>query len=198
MMNYIYSNNHAKNFVILLLYFIIALQYLLVILNSICPINPIYRDKFMATKTETKQKKYQPAVKDAEKIQRMSKIAIEMMNKAYAPYSKYHVGVCIEAEDGNLFGGCNVENASYGMTLCAECSAVSALIGSGRKRIKSLLVMGSGEELCTPCGRCRQLIREFAVPDTPIYLCNNKGELKETVTLEQLLPRSFGPGHLNK
>lgn len=135
---------------------------------------------------------------DTAKINKMSKVAQKMMGKAYAPYSNYHVGVCVEAEDGSLFGGCNIENASYGITLCAECVAISALVAAGKKRIKSLLVMGCGDELCTPCGRCRQLIREFAALDAPIYLCDKKGRLQETVTLEQLLPKSFGPSHLNK
>jgi len=128
---------------------------------------------------------------------RMLKVARDAMKRAYAPYSKYHVGVCVEAEDGTLFPGCNVENASYGITICAEVNAITSLIAAGKKRIKSLLVMGSGGELCTPCGRCRQFIREFAALDTPIHLADQSGVLK-TVTLDYLLPMSFGPEHLAK
>lgn len=125
----------------------------------------------------------------------MIELAREAMKQAYAPYSKYYVGVCVEAEDGSLFTGCNVENALYGIGICAEVNAISSLITAGKKRIKSLLVMSSGDLLSTPCGRCRQFIREFAAPDTPIYLCI-KDKISETATLEQLLPKSFGPEHL--
>jgi len=125
----------------------------------------------------------------------MIKMAREAMKRAYAPYSKYYVGACVEAEDGSLFAGCNIENASYAVTICAEVNAVSALITAGKKRIKSLLILNSGEDLSTPCGKCRQLIREFAVPDTPIYLCI-KDKVSETATVEQLLPKSCGSEHL--
>jgi cytidine deaminase len=127
--------------------------------------------------------------------EKMRTIAIEMLDKAYAPYSKYHVGACVEAEDGTLFGGCNVENASYGLSICAETNAILHMVTAGRKRIKSIALIGSGTELCTPCGRCRQKIREFAGPDIPIYLCD-KSQVVKTVTLGELLPMSFGPDHL--
>jgi cytidine deaminase len=105
-----------------------------------------------------------------DKVELMIKMARDVMKNAYAPYSKYHVGACIQAEDGTLYAGCNIENASYGVTICAETAAIACMISAGRKRIKSLVVMGSGGELCTPCGRCRQVIREFSAPDAPIYL----------------------------
>lgn len=127
--------------------------------------------------------------------EQMLKIARDMMGRAYAPYSKYLVGVCIEAEDGTLFGGCNIENASYGLTICAEVAAICCMKVAGKKRIKSMALIGSGKELCTPCGRCRQMIREFATLDMPIYLCN-KDVVEKVVTLEELLPMSFGPDHL--
>lgn len=127
---------------------------------------------------------------------KMAEVAYDMMQRAYAPYSNYFVGACMEAEDGTLFGGCNIENASYGVTICAEVAAICGLKVAGKKRIKSVAVIGSGGELCTPCGRCRQMIREFAIPSVPIHLCNNKGEICKTVTLEELLPMSFGPEHL--
>jgi len=127
----------------------------------------------------------------------MMQRAREVMDKAYAPYSNYHVGVCVEAEDGTLFAGCNVENASYGVTICAEVNAITSLIAAGKKRIKSLLVVGSGGELCTPCGKCRQFIREFASLDVPIYLAD-KEKVCRVMTLDELLPMSFGPDHLTK
>lgn len=122
-------------------------------------------------------------------------MAKQMMARAYAPYSKYHVGACVVAEDGTIFGGCNIENASYGLTICAETNAICSLISAGKKRIAALAVIGSGDELCTPCGRCRQFIREFALPDAPIYLCDRNG-IRKTVTLEEILPMSFGPEFL--
>jgi cytidine deaminase len=122
-------------------------------------------------------------------------LAKQMMSRAYAPYSKYKVGACAVAEDGTMFGGCNVENASYGLTICAETVAICSLVAAGKKQIHALAVIGSGDELCTPCGRCRQMIREFAVPNVPIYLCDRNG-IRKTVTLEELLPLSFGPEFL--
>ncbi len=128
----------------------------------------------------------------------MAKKACEAMRQAYAPYSKYHVGACVQAEDGTLFTGCNVENASYGLTNCAERTAIFSMAAAGKRRITALAVVGSGDDLCTPCGACRQVIREFAAPDTPIYLCSKDGKVVETTTLETLLPKSFGPEFLTK
>lgn len=128
-------------------------------------------------------------------IETMIELARKAMKQAYAPYSKYYVGACAEAEDGSLFVGCNVENASYGVTICAEVGAISSLIAAGKKRIKSLLVISSGAKTSAPCGRCRQMIREFAAPNTPIYLCLGD-KVCDTVTVEEMLPKSFGPEHL--
>lgn len=129
------------------------------------------------------------------KVDLMVEKAKQVMLLAYAPYSKYHVGACVEAEDGELFVGCNVENASYGITICAEVSAITSMIAAGKKQIKSLVVMGSGPDMCTPCGRCRQFIREFAAPDAPIYLCDNNHVCKVS-SIAELLPFAFGPDHL--
>jgi cytidine deaminase len=130
-----------------------------------------------------------------DKIALMIQKANEVMQHAYSPYSKYKVGACVEAEDGTLYCGCNIENASYGITVCAEVAAISSMISAGHKRIKSMVVMGSGNELCTPCGRCRQFIREFAAPDAQIYLSDKKKVVK-TTNIAELLPDSFGPGHI--
>lgn len=130
-------------------------------------------------------------------IDKMLKIATDAAACAYAPYSKFHVGACVEAEDGSLFGGCNIENAAYSPTICAEVAAISSMITAGKKKIKSILVLGPGNVLCTPCGRCRQVIREFVVSlDTPVYLCSEDVGLMKTVTLGYLLPDSFGPENL--
>lgn len=132
-------------------------------------------------------------------VELMAKKACEVMQHAYAPYSKYKVGACVEAEDGTLFVGCNVENAAYGLTNCAERSAIFSLISAGKKKIVALAVVGSGDELCTPCGACRQVIREFADPDAPIYLCDPRTQrVVETTNIATLLPKSFGPEFLEK
>ena len=125
--------------------------------------------------------------------------ACEVMQHAYAPYSNYHVGACVQAEDGSMFVGCNVENASYGLTNCAERSAIFALIAAGKKQIKAIAIVGSGGQLCTPCGACRQVIREFIAPDAPIYLGDSKTKQVLKITnIAELLPWSFGPDHLEQ
>jgi len=129
----------------------------------------------------------------------LAKKACEAMQYAYAPYSKYKVGVCVQAEDGTMFTGCNAENSSYGLTICAEQAAIFSLISAGKKKVTALAVVGSGNELCTPCGACRQVIREFASPEAPIYLCDSRTKkIVETTNIATLLPKSFGPEHLVK
>ena len=124
-------------------------------------------------------------------------LARRMMLRAHAPYSKFHVGAALRAEDGSIHGGCNVENAAYPQGTCAEAGAIAAMVAAGGKRILECLVIGPGPELITPCGGCRQKLREFATDDLPVHLCGPDG-LHRTVTLGQLLPMSFGPHHLEK
>ena len=116
--------------------------------------------------------------------------------RAHAPYSKFYVGAAMRDETGRVFVGGNIENASYPQGWCAEPSAISALIMAGGTRITEVAVMGNGDTLCTPCGGCRQKIREFAGPDTKIHCCTESGELIRTFTLDELLPASFGPENL--
>ena len=116
--------------------------------------------------------------------------------RAHAPYSKFYVGAAMRDETGLVFAGGNIENASYPQGWCAEPSAISALIMAGGTRITEVAVMGNGDTLCTPCGGCRQKIREFAGPDTKIHCCTESGELIRTFTLDELLPASFGPENL--
>jgi cytidine deaminase len=124
-------------------------------------------------------------------------LAQRMMLRAHAPYSKFHVGAALRAEDGSIHGGCNVENVAYPQGTCAEAGAIAAMVAAGGKRILECVVIGPGPELITPCGGCRQKLREFATDDLPIHLCAPDG-LHRTVTLGQLLPMSFGPHHLEK
>lgn len=113
-----------------------------------------------------------------------------VMANSYSPYSHYQVGACFKAENGELYSGCNIENASYGMTLCAEASALGALISAGNKKITEIALSCSGDDPCPPCGACRQRIAEFATPNTPIYLSNHQGDVR-TLTFGELFPQPF-------
>ena len=124
-------------------------------------------------------------------------LARRMMLRAHAPYSKFHVGAAVRADDGSIHGGCNVENAAYPQGTCAEAGAIAAMVAAGGKRVLECLLVGPGPEVITPCGGCRQKLREFATDDLPVHLCGPDG-LHRTVTLGQLLPMSFGPHHLEK
>ena len=121
--------------------------------------------------------------------------ATTVMDKAYAPYSKFKVGAAILDSNGKFHVGCNIENAAYPIGNCAEASAISAMIASDGKEIKAIAVTGYGELLCTPCGGCRQRIREFSDLDIPIIV-GNEVEIKKIYTLDELLPSSFGPENL--
>ncbi len=116
--------------------------------------------------------------------------AIKVMKNAYAPYSKFHVGVCLETESGKQFTGCNVENSSYGATICAERVAIGAAVASGEKGIKKIAIVSSSDRPCTPCGICRQVLAEFG-PDTEIICTSVKGKKIEKFLLKNLLPHSF-------
>ncbi len=119
------------------------------------------------------------------------------MDKAYAPYSKFRVGALVQAANGTYYSGCNVENAAYPQGCCAETSAISAMVMDGQTVIREVSVIGSGDPLVTPCGGCRQRIREFASDDVAIHVWGPKG-LRKTFTLGELLPASFGPENLDK
>ena len=117
--------------------------------------------------------------------------AFEALTNPYAPYSKYHVGACVETNDGNFFKGTNIENASFGATNCAERSAIFSAYSNGYKKadIKAIAIVSDGDRICAPCGICRQVLNELINSNTPIYLSNGKDNL--TMTIAQLLPMSF-------
>lgn len=115
--------------------------------------------------------------------------------KAYAPYSRFRVGAAVLTPSGRIFPGCNVENAAYPQGSCAEAGAIAAMALAGERSIAAILVVGDGEALVTPCGGCRQRIREFAAPGTPVHIAGPEG-LRRSFTLDALLPESFGPDHL--
>ena len=116
--------------------------------------------------------------------------------KAHVPYSHFAVGAAILADDGQIYAGCNIENAAYPQGNCAEASAISAMIAAGAKRILRIYVTGPGHQPVTPCGGCRQRIREFAEPDAAIISHGIEGKPLHA-TLAELLPHSFGPDYLN-
>jgi len=115
--------------------------------------------------------------------------------KAYAPYSNFRVGAAVLDEQGQVHAGCNVENAAYPQGVCAEAAALSTMVLAGGRRATALLVVGEGPTPVTPCGGCRQKLREFAAPDTPVLVADGVG-VQRWFTLEELLPHSFGPEHL--
>jgi cytidine deaminase len=115
--------------------------------------------------------------------------------RAYAPYSHFHVGAALRTESGAIFAGCNVENAAYPQGACAEAGAIGAMALAGERRIAEILVIGDGDGLCTPCGGCRQRIREFSSAETLVHVAGPEG-LRKTLSLADLLPYSFGPENL--
>tara|TARA_Y100000590_G_C15612506_1_gene974412 strand:+ start:842 stop:1243 length:402 start_codon:yes stop_codon:yes gene_type:complete len=131
----------------------------------------------------------------SENFTKLFEEAKKVRAKAHVPYSNFKVGVAFLTENNEIVIGCNVENAAYPQSQCAEASAIGNLISKGYKQILEVVVVGSGNLLCSPCGGCRQRIREFAKLNTPIHMCNVNGHLK-TSTLEELLPESFGPENL--
>lgn len=120
----------------------------------------------------------------------MIKHAREALEHAYAPYSNYQVASCLCTEDDSLFTGVNVENAAYGLSICAESSAICQMVAAGKRKIKSLVVMNGENTLCPPCGACRQRIAEFSAPDTVIYLCNDHAVIK-SMRIDELIPEVF-------
>ena len=120
--------------------------------------------------------------------------AQEAMKNAYAPYSGFKVGAALLAKNGKVYTGCNVENASFSPTICAERTAVAKAVSEGEREFAALAVVGGKDGvitgICPPCGVCRQVLSEFCGPDFPIYLGKGGGEF-ETVALKDLLPLGF-------
>lgn len=121
-----------------------------------------------------------------------SKIARE---KAYVPYSKFKVGAALLTADGSVYRGCNIENASYGMTNCAERTAFFKAVSEGVKDFAALAIVADTDHPCPPCGACRQVMVEFCKPEMPVYLTNLKGDV-EITTVGDLLPGAFTPEDL--
>jgi cytidine deaminase len=123
-------------------------------------------------------------------------LAIEAREHSYCPYSHFAVGAALECEDGTVFTGCNIENASYTPTICAERTAISKAVSEGYLKFKRIAIAGRSEDFCVPCGVCRQVMMEFCDPKTfQIILAVDKNTYK-IMTLEELLPMGFGPANL--
>ena len=115
--------------------------------------------------------------------------------RAHAPYSRFAVGAAVLDEQGRIHAGCNVENAAYPQGWCAEASALAVMVAAGGKRVLAVAVCGVADDPVTPCGGCRQKLREFAAVDCPIW-ATDLIQLRARHTLGELLPRSFGPEYL--
>ena len=122
-------------------------------------------------------------------IQKLIDCATVVREKSYSPYSRFGVGAALLCADGTIYEGCNIENASYGLTNCAERTAIFKAVSEGHRKFKALAVVADTEGLCSPCGACRQVISEFEIPY--IIMANLKGDYT-VVELDELLPFRFG------
>ncbi|MCJ7814312.1 MAG: cytidine deaminase [Candidatus Atribacteria bacterium] len=126
------------------------------------------------------KKEYEKLIKEAEKARK----------KAYTPYSKFKVGAAVLCDDGKIFSGCNIENASFGLTVCAERVAIFKAVSEGSTKFKAIAVIGNTNKSCSPCGACRQVISEFG-EDIPLIMTNLKGDVR-VKKIKELLPQAFG------
>jgi cytidine deaminase len=125
------------------------------------------------------------------------KEAIEARNFAYAPYSKFKVGAAILTTNQKIYSGCNVENASYGLTNCAERTAIFKAVSEGESKVEAIAIVADTDGPVSPCGACRQVLAEFCDEKTQIILANVKGDV-EVTTIDRLLPGFFASSDLNK
>lgn len=125
-------------------------------------------------------------------IQKLIQAAVQTSRNAYAPYSKFHVGAALLLDDGEIITGCNVENASYGLTICAERNAIFHAVSRNIRDFKAVAVVADGDQMPFPCGACRQVLSEFCGPQTPVYIASIKHpELVKQTTMGELLPHAF-------
>jgi cytidine deaminase len=122
--------------------------------------------------------------------------ARQAREQAYAPYSRYRVGAALLDDQGRIHAGCNVENAAYPESVCAEAGAISQMVLNGGRRVEAVVVVGEGAEAITPCGGCRQKLREFGEASLLIRSADAQGAWRGEHSLGELLPASFGPAHL--
>lgn len=126
-------------------------------------------------------------------------LAKKIQTRSHSPYSQARIGSAVLMADGSTWGGCNIENASYGGTVCAERVAIWKAVSEGAKLpIKEILVISSANEAWPPCGFCRQVMAEFSTPETLVHICNKDGEQLKTLSFGSLMPETFTPDFLNK
>jgi cytidine deaminase len=123
--------------------------------------------------------------------------AFAVRERAYAPYSKFHVGAAVRAASGAVYVGCNVENAAYPEGTCAEAGAIAAMVAAGETRVSEVFVAAGGPMLITPCGGCRQKLAEFADGDVIVHMATTSG-LERAMRMDALLPGAFGAGHMEE
>jgi cytidine deaminase len=124
-----------------------------------------------------------------DKIQELIRQAVSAKQRAYAPYSNYRVGAAVYGETGRVYSGCNIENASFGATICAERTAIFKAVSEGERKLLGLALVADDKESISPCGICRQVMAEFGLT-MPVYMAMSDGSY-EVMTVEELLPRSF-------
>ena len=132
---------------------------------------------------------------DAQMLLELAQRAKSISENAYCPYSEFPVGAVVLTDDGAMFDGCNVENASYGLTICAERSAVLQMIASGERKIAAVAIYTPTAKPAAPCGACRQVINEFGPDALIVSTCDGPDVLRKK--LSELLPDAFGPGNLS-
>lgn len=131
-----------------------------------------------------------------EEMERLAQTALDMRRRSYVPYSGFAVGAALLARNGSVYSGCNIENASFTPTICAERTAIFKAVSEGVKEFEAIAIAGGTagrepEDYCVPCGVCRQVMAEFCDPEFPVYLVKSRSEIK-SMTLGQLLPMAFG------
>ena len=131
----------------------------------------------------------------------LCRAAVAMLDRAYIPYSHFPVGAALECADGTVFTGCNIENAAYGCTICAERTAFFKAVSEGKREFICIAVTGGRVDadvlpITTPCGVCRQVMMEFCDPRSFLIFCASSPENYKAYTLAQLLPKGFGPSNL--
>lgn len=131
------------------------------------------------------------------KKEELVSLALKARENAYVPYSGFHVGAALLADNGKIYTGCNIENASYGATICAERTAVVKAVSDGAKEIIAIAVSSDSNDATMPCGVCRQVISEFCTQDMPLFLSNRNGQF-ETYSFNEILPHAFTKSNLNQ
>ncbi|PNR98070.1 cytidine deaminase [Petrotoga olearia] len=132
-------------------------------------------------------------MKDKTIVETLYEEAMKTRENAYTPYSNFKVGASLLSDNGEIFSGCNVENASYGLSLCAERNTIFSAVARGERKFKAMLIVAEGEAPVKPCGACRQVMAEFG--DFDVYLANTKGKIEKT-KVSELLPNAFSPKDL--